>query len=127
MKYRHGFVTNSSSTSYIIAFKKGVWQDKQSIRNMINKAYKQFIQDEYVDGESSFLNDLKTWYGDDATIKELKDKATDILYHSYISATGEYGAELGEYKLTTFSEYEPECEYALVEAVKDDNVVVIAK
>ena len=101
MKIRNGFVTNSSSSSYIIAFKSITEEEKESIQSNIIKEYIDLMErfafgnsiviknkedcDKYFIDHFSYkdIDTVDKIINDDEYLKESYDECVDKLHNGY--------------------------------------------
>lgn len=91
MKYRLGFVTNSSSTSYIIALKNNVNFDENKIEEIARLACDNYFKENYDETEEI----------DESTYKCALEDVIDKL-----NITLQYGKDFDEWKISGFGGYE---------------------
>lgn len=88
MKYRQGFVTNSSSTSYIIALNNNVKFDENKLNEIAKRACDAYFSENW--------DEVEEWEYEDAFEEVLRE----------LEMTLEYGKVIGDWKIEGFGGYD---------------------
>ena len=124
MKYRSGFVTNSSSSSYVVAYKKIESAKTEKESTFLNKLYSTLMKglfDYRIETEEDLVERILTLYGCDKLEDALKNEYVKNYYETTVELIRD-GYVVAEREID-YNDFDTQ---GLIESlIDDDNIILL--